>query len=246
MNNKENTAYIINTIFPNNNSIRDTNYNIGHRQRLISRLKNNGHESLEDYEIVEMMLFLIFKRKDTKPLAKMLLQKFGSLDRIISASKNDLLEIKGLGESSYNSIKIIEAILKSCLKHKIIKKDVIKNFQDIINYCNINMKNIRNEELRVIFIDGINQIIDDKIVRKGDSDSIDIYPKEILKICLEIESRGIILIHNHPSGDPTPSISDIRHTEKIKESCNIINVKLLDHIIIGNGRYISFRSLKLL
>lgn len=218
----------------------------GHRQRLYSKLNENGYDTLQDYEVVEMLLFLIFKRKDTKPIAKRLIERFESVDRILSASKEELMEIDGIGEGTYNSIKIVDMVLKACVKKKIEKKDVINCFNDVIEYCKIHMKNIKNEELRVIFIDSSNHIIGDKVMQKGTVDSVHIYPREILKKCLDYGAKGIILIHNHPSGDVTPSESDILSTKRLIESCNVFDVKLIDHIITGGDHYSSFRALKII
>ena len=218
----------------------------GHRKRVCEKLINNGHENLYDYETVELMLFLIFKRKDTKPLAKILIQKFKTIDGILNASKDELLSIDGIGESTFRSLQIIKAIVIATLKSKITKRNTIDCFDDVINYCKVNMKNLTAEEFRIIFLNGINEVISDEVVQRGSIDSVDIYPREIVKKCIEKGAKSFILVHNHPSGDPTPSPNDIYATKKIKSAAELFNINLFDHIIIGGDRYISFKNLLIL
>ena len=227
-------------------TINNKNYNTGHRQRVINKLNQNGFEQFNDYEIVELMLFLIFKRKDTKLIAKKLLEKFKNLDSILNAPEADLITIAGIGKSTCNAIKIINIIIKFSLKSKIINKNIIICFNDVINYIKVNMQNLANEEVRLLLLNGKNAIIDDIVIQKGSIDSVEIYPQEILKHCINRGAKSIILVHNHPSGDPTPSTHDIYITNKIQEATDIFNITLFDHIIIGENKYTSFRSLKLL
>lgn len=218
----------------------------GHRKRACNKLINNGVDSLYDYEIVELLLFLIFKRKDVKPLAKELLEKFKTIDRILNASENELLEIKGIGKSTVTAIKIVNSIAIASLKSKIIKRDHINCFDDVINYCKLNMKYLVSEELRVLFLNSINEILADEVLQKGDIDSVDVYPRNITKRSLDLGAKGIILVHNHPSGDPTPSADDIYTTNLIRKALKIFDIKLQDHIIIGGDRFISFSALNLI
>ncbi len=227
-------------------TINNKNYNTGHRQRVINKLNQNGFEQFNDYEIVELMLFLIFKRKDTKLIAKKLLEKFKNLDSILNAPEEDLITIAGIGKSTCNAFKIINSIIKFSLKSKIINKNIIICFNDVINYIKVNMQNLANEEVRLLLLNGKNAIIDDIVIQKGSIDSVEIYPQEILKHCINRGAKSIILVHNHPSGDPTPSTHDIYITNKIQEATDIFNITLFDHIIIGENKYTSFRSLKLL
>ncbi len=221
-------------------------HNEGHRKRACDKLISLGYEKLYDYEIVELMLFLIFKRKDVKPIAKDLLQRFGTIDKILNAPKSELIKIDGIGESSINAIKIINGVILASLKSKILKKDHLKCSEDVINYCKLNMKNLISEELRVIFFNAINEVIADEILQKGDVDSVDIYPRSIAKRCLELGAKGVIIVHNHPSGDPTPSKDDVYATRKISEALDVFNISFQDHIIIGGDKFISFKSLGLL
>lgn len=222
------------------------NFHEGHRKRMSSRMLEHGSEILENYEIVEMMLFLVLKRQDTRTLAKILLNKFGSINQILNADKEDITSIKGLGEKTFESFQIIKNVVQSVVKEKIEKKKVIECFDDVIAYCKINMQNLKEEELRAIFLTGSGQIIKDKILQKGTIDAVEAYNREIVKKCLEIGAKGIILIHNHPSGDPTPSKADIVSTIKIKEACQVFNINLIDHVVIGGDNYVSLKSLRIL
>ncbi len=218
----------------------------GHRQRMVQRMSKHGSESMNNYEIVEMLLFLIFKRKDTRTLSKILLQKFGTIGGIVNASENEIVSINGLGNKSYEAFQIIKSIINATLQEKIISKIAITCFDDVITYCSNNMQYLRHEELRVIFLNNTGNIIQDKIVQKGTVDTVEVYTREIIKKCLEFGAKGIILVHNHPSGDPTPSENDLVCTAKIKEACDVFNICLLDHVIIGENKHVSFKNLLIL
>jgi DNA repair protein RadC len=218
----------------------------GHRKRIFQKLESNHSTLFLDYEIVEMMLFLVFKRKDTKPIAKALMEKFGTIDKILSATKDSLMEVSGVGENAVNAFKIIEIVAKSLLRSRIMKKNVIGCFDDVLRYCMLHMKNLTSEEFRILLLNGVNEIICDEIIQKGGIDSVDISPREILKLCIEKGATGFILVHNHPSGDPTPSVDDVYATKRIKEAADVFNIQLYDHIIIGIDKYISFRNLKII
>jgi DNA repair protein RadC len=218
----------------------------GHRKRIYNKLEKQGFESLYDYEITEMLLFLVFKRKDTRTISKILIRKFGSIDKILSAPKEKILEIDGLGTETYRAFRVVNAVIQMYLKTKITHKKILKCFEDVISYCENNMKNLTLEELRVIYLNGSSCIIEDKIIQRGTIDTVELYTREIIKSCLDVGAKGIILVHNHPSGDPTPSSSDIYTTKKIKEAANLFNINLFDHIIIGGDRYVSFKALLIL
>ena len=221
-------------------------YCAGHRQRAREKLLNLGADKLRDYEIVELMWFLIFKRKDVKPLAKELLLRFKTIDKILDAPKSELVKIKGIGEKTANAIKIINGIVLSAVKSRVIKRNHINCFDDVINYCKLNMKNLVAEELRVLFLNAVNEIIADEIMQKGDINTVKIYPRMVARRCLELGASGIILIHNHPSGDPTPSRDDIFATKRIAEALSVFEISLQDHIIIGDNRHVSFKALDVL
>ncbi|MDR2075134.1 MAG: DNA repair protein RadC [Holosporales bacterium] len=218
----------------------------GHRQRMCNRLEKQGVESLQDYEIVEMLLFLAFKRKDTKTLAKVLLKKFETLSGILHASKENITAIEGLSSNTYNVFKIVDAITKAILKDKIVKKNAVSCFEDVVNYCRINMRQLTIEEVRIIYLKSSGHVIEDEIIQKGTIDTVELYTREILRRCIEIGANGIVIVHNHPSYDPLPSPSDIACTKKVRDACELLNITLLDHVIIGGDNYVSFRNLLLL
>lgn len=222
------------------------NYNNGHRQRVFNKLKQSGFSNFEDYEIVELMLFLIFKRKDTKLIAKLLLEKFKDLNNILNASEDELMKINGIGKSTCNALKIINIIVEYSLKSKIVNKSVIVCFNDVVNYLKLNMQNLSNEEVRILLLNNKNIVIEDSTLQKGSLDFVEVYLQEIIKHCINRNAKSIVLIHNHPSGDPTPSTNDIMITNKIKQAIGIFNITLFDHIIIGDNKYISFRNLNLI
>lgn len=228
------------------NNLDTKQYNFGHRKRVIEKLKNHGYEQFNDYEIVELMLFLVFKRIDTKPMAKQLLKRFKTINNILNASDEDLMQIPGIGKSTCNAFKIINNIVKFVINSKIMNKNIIECFNDVINYIKINMRDLNNEEVRILLLNNKNIIIDDVIIQKGSIDYVEIYPQEILKQCINKCAKSIILIHNHPSGNPSPSTQDIYITNKIQEATSLFNITLFDHIIIGGDKYVSFRSLNLL
>jgi DNA repair protein RadC len=218
---------------------------LGHRKRLHIKLEYN-YESLFDYEIVELFLFLVFKRKDTKTLAKLLLQKFKTMQGILNATKEDLLSINGIGNSSYQAIQIVRAVVRSVLRSKIMNQTIINCFRDVINYCKINMQFLRTEELRIIFLDGSNKVIADEVIERGTIDTVAIHTKGVLKKCIKYEAQGIIVIHNHPSGVAMPSQQDVFCTQKLREACKVFDVCLIDHIIIAGNKYVSFKNLSIL
>lgn len=221
-------------------------YQIGHRQRMMQKMLKHGSETMHNYEVVEMLLFLIFKRKDTRTLAKILLQKFGTIGAILNASQKEIVSINGLGNKAYEAFHIIKSVINATLQEKIISKTALTCFDDVITYCCNNMKYLQHEELRVIFLNGTGNIIKDKVVQQGTVDTVEIYTREIIKKCLEFGAKGIILVHNHPSGDPTPSGNDLICTAKIKEACDVFNISLLDHVIIGKDKHVSFKNLLIL
>jgi DNA repair protein RadC len=218
----------------------------GHRRRICSKLQKNDIETFHDYEIVEMLLFLAFKRKDTKALAKILLKKFGTLNGILEADRQALLSIHGIGQNVYNTLQIIKAVIKATLKDKILQKDAVECFEDVVLYCKMNTRQLVREELRVIYLNGMGYIIGDEVIQKGTVDTVELYTREIIRQCIKVGAKGIILVHNHPSDDPTPSTNDIICTKKMKEACEIFSINLLDHIIIGGEKYISLKKLLIL
>lgn len=219
---------------------------IGHRQRILRKLNRYGYEQFADYEIIEMMLFLIFRRKDTKPLAKRLLERFKSLSGILKADMQSLLEVEGVGSAVCDGIRIINMLIKATSKSQLYTSPIIHCLSDVLNYAKTHMINLSHEEVRIIFLDNKNFVIDDRVIQQGSIDKVAIYPREIVKLCLQNGSNSFIIIHNHPSGDPTPSLNDQYVTNKIAEICKVLKINMLDHIIISKSQYTSFKALGLL
>ena len=219
---------------------------IGHRQRILKKLYMYGYEHFADYEIVEMMLFLIFKRQDTKPLAKRLLRKFKNLNGILNADTQLLSEITGAGNAVCNGIKIINTLVKSALKSQLYSAPKIHCLNDVIAYAKIHMANLTYEEIRIICLNSTNFVIDDRVIQRGSIGHVTIHPRDVIKMCLQSGASGFILLHNHPSGDPSPSLSDQFVTYKLSEASRILDINMFDHIIISKDKYTSFRALGLL
>ena len=217
----------------------------GHRKRVYNKLDEKAY-GLYDYEVVEMMLFLVFKRQDTKELAKMLLNRFGSISGILNANKHELLELKNIGQATYNAFSIIKTVIAAYNKEKIKKINILQCYDDVLIYLNTNMAHLKHEELRILFLNNANHLVKDEIMQNGTLDSVEINNRQIIQKCIEIGAKAIILVHNHPSNDPTPSKNDIKMTRIVSESCAIFNIAVLDHIIVSKTRSVSFKSLGLL
>ena len=219
---------------------------IGHRQRLREKLLNNGSETLADYELLELLLSIAIPRRDVKPLAKELIQKFKTFGGVITANPNDLREIKGIGDTVIATIKIIEASQIKTLKDKIENTSVISNWSELINYCKLNIGSKDTEEFHILYLNTKCHLVKDETHSTGTINSSSVYPREILKEVLKVGATSIIIVHNHPTGDTTPSKADIQITQKIKETLQTIDVSLHDHLIVAKGNYISFKMLGLL
>jgi DNA repair protein RadC len=220
--------------------------NKGHRQRVIDKLISGGIESFMDYQILEMLLFLVFKRCDTRTIAKTLLNKFGSIDRVLNAQENELMEVDGIGQSTYRAFKIISAVVSTCLRSRVVSRNVLDCFDETVKYCKFNMRHLSSEELRVIFLNSKKEVIDDKVVQCGTTNGVSVYPREIAKLCICKNAESIILVHNHPSGDPLPSPDDIVNSLRVREACDVLNIQIQDHLIIGDEECVSLKKLDLL
>lgn len=218
----------------------------GHRDRLRARFLKSGAGACEDYELLELMLFSVIPRKDVKPLAKNLLARFGSIAGVLSAPVEDLISIKGLSENSAAQMKVIHALTQRMLLEEIEKKPVLSSWQKLIDYCYVAMAHEKREHFRVLFLNRKNQLIADEVQQVGTVDHAPVYPREIVKRALEVGATAIILVHNHPSGDPTPSDSDISMTGDIIRAAAALDVMVHDHIIISKNGHTSFKSLGIL
>lgn len=218
----------------------------GHRARLKDRFLKRGSDSFADYELLELTLMQSIPRKDVKPLAKELIAKFGSYAEVISASTDRLLEVNGIGSSAIISLKLIEASAQRLSQSIIMNKPVLGNWEALIKHCQTNMSYKKTEQFRVIYLDRQNRIIADEVHGEGTVDHIPVYPREVIKRALELQSTAIILVHNHPSGDPTPSKDDIDMTKQIFEAGEKLGVIVHDHLIISKSGHSSFKTMGLL
>jgi DNA repair protein RadC len=218
----------------------------GHRERLRARFVNGGADAMPDYELLEMTLFAALPRRDTKPLAKALLARFGSFAEVIAAPRARLMEVKGVGESVASHLKIVEAAAHRLAKTKVMGRPALSSWSALLDYCTAAMARSQNEEFRVLFLDRKNNLIADEVQNRGTVDHTPVYPREIIKRALELTASAIILVHNHPSGDPTPSKADITMTREIVTAAKALSIAVHDHLVIGRGGHASFKSLGLL
>lgn len=215
---------------------------LGHRQRLKERFHKNGSQALSDYELLELLLFTVLPRRDTKPLAKALLQRFGGFNEVINAPWERLREIKGVGHAVYLHLRIVKASAERMVRSSLVAKPVIASWSDLIDYCHMTMAYEEKEVFRIVFLNKGNRIIADEVQQTGTVDQTPVYPREVIKRALDLAATAIILVHNHPSGSPKPSTSDISITHKIIEIAQSLGIKLHDHVIIAKDGHLSFRN----
>ena len=201
---------------------------------------------MPDYELLEMTLFAALPRRDTKPLARALLARFGSFADVISAPRARLMEVKGVGEAVANHLKIVEAAAHRLAKTKVMGRAALSSWPALLDYCTAAMARSDTEEFRVLFLDRKNCLIADEVQNRGTVDHTPVYPREIVKRALEMAASAIILVHNHPSGDPTPSKADIAMTREIVAAAKALSIAVHDHLVVGRGGHASFKSLGLL
>jgi DNA repair protein RadC len=219
---------------------------LGHRERLRERFREAGSDALADYELLEMVLFRAISRGDTKPLAKTLIAKFGSFSEVISAPEERLKEVSGVGDAVVTELKLVRAASLRLMKGAVINRPVLSSWTAILEYCRAAMAFEDREQFRILFLDKKNQLIADEVQQEGTVDHTPVYTREVMKRALELSASAIILAHNHPSGDPTPSFADIDMTQKIIEAGNKLGITVHDHVIIGRKGHTSFRGSKLI
>lgn len=217
-----------------------------HRLRLRERFMRAGTIALQDYEMLELLLFRAIPRRDVKPLAKTLLRHFGDFNRVISARPSLLAEIQGVGDAVIQELKIVEAAAHSLAQARILHRDVLSSWGALMTYCKTAMAHRETEQFRILFLDKKNVLIADEEQQKGTVDHVPVYPREVAKRVLELNASAVILVHNHPSGNPTPSQADIDMTTQIENALMAIGVTIHDHVIIGKEEDSSFRALGLL
>ncbi|MBB3658528.1 DNA repair protein RadC [Rhizobium sp. BK650] len=218
----------------------------GHRERLRDRFREQGDTALADYEILELLLFRLIPRRDTKPIAKALIERFGSLSGVFGAPTALLREVKGVGEAVALDLKLISAISHRTLKSELRNKQVLPSWSSVIQYCHAAMAHETREQFRILFLDKRNVLIADEVQGRGTVDHTPVYPREVVKRALELSATALILVHNHPSGDPTPSRADIDMTKMIIEAAKPLGIAIHDHIIIGKDGQASLKGLRLI
>jgi len=218
----------------------------GHRDRLRERFAEGGIEALADYELLELYLFRSIPRRDVKPMAKELISKFGSFAEVIAAPTERLTEVKGISEKIALDLKILKAAATKLGQESVLGRPVLSSWSALLDYCRAAMQFEGKEQFRVLFLDRKNRLIADEVLGRGTIDRAPVYPREIIKRALDHNSTAIILAHNHPSGDPTPSQSDIDMTKEIMQACKPIKVAVHDHLIIGRENIASFKTLGLM
>lgn len=217
-------------------------YIADHRARLRARFLDGGATAMPDYELLELVLFRAIPRQDVKPLARLLLDTFGDFNRVISASPARLTLVKGVGPAVVLELKLVEAAAQRMMRARVIQKPVLSSWDTLLDYCHTTMAHRETEQFRVLFLDRKNVLIADEEQAKGTVDHVPVYPREIVKRALELNASALILVHNHPSGDPTHSDADISMTAQVQDACQALGLVLHDHLIIGKERELSFRA----
>ena len=217
----------------------------GHRERLRERLLGSGASALPDYELLEFLLYAGIPRKDTKPLAKELIARFGSFAGVLSADREALADA-GLKDGAIAALLGVREAASRFLRAEIAEKPVITNWQALVDYCTARIGFAAAEEFHLLFLDRKNALIKDEPQQRGTIDHTPVYPREVVKRALELNASAIIMVHNHPSGDPTPSRADIEMTKQVREAAKAVGIVLHDHLVIGKGRHASFKSLGLI
>ena len=222
-------------------------HHLGHRERARERFLATGGERLQDYELLELLLHILLPRKDTKPLAKELLREFGSFSAVLAAPPARLREFKGLGELTVANLKVVLAVAQRFARDQVsAEKPVLSSWQALLDYARAAMAYSDIEQFRILFLDKKNRLIADEVQQSGTVDHTPVYPREVVKRALELSASALILIHNHPSGDPTPSSADVQMTRQIVDVLKPLGMTLHDHIIIGKDGHASLKGLKLI
>ena len=215
---------------------------LGHRHRMRIKLLERGSDALEDYELLEMLLFSAMPKGDTKPLAKALVNRFGSFAAVLAAPQPQLMATRGLGEQSVAALKLVQAAALRLAKAEAMDAPLLNNAERLRDYLASAMGREKVEQFRILFLDPRNRLIADEVQGRGTVNHTPVYVREVIKRALELDATGLILAHNHPSGDPTPSRADLEVTAEIREAAALLGIVLHDHIVVGNGLQVSFRA----
>ena len=225
---------------------RATSLHDGHRERLKTRI-NAAPEAVPDYELLEAVLFGAIRRRDTKPLAKQLLEKFGSsFVEVINAPRERLKEVKGVGDAAVDQLKIVRAAALRFMQGSVMQRSVLNSWDAVLAYCSSAMSCETKEHFRVLYLDKKNHLIADEVQQSGTVDHTPVYPREVVKRALELSASAVILVHNHPSGDPTPSRADVDMTRQIVDAARPLGIAVHDHLIVGRNGHSSLKAMKLL
>lgn len=217
----------------------------GHRDRLRERFIKGGATALQDYELLELLLFRLLPRRDTKPIAKAMLNRFGSFSEAIGAPPHLLEEIDGLGPTAITDLKVILAAAQRIGRDAIQNRPILGSWTEVIDYCKASMSYETTEQFRILFLDKKNKLIADEVQQTGTVDHTPVYPREVIKRTLELSATALILVHNHPSGDPAPSSADVQMTRQIADIAKPLGITVHDHIIVGKSTHSSLRGMKL-
>lgn len=215
----------------------------GHRERLRGRFRSAGPDALADYELLELLLFPVIRRGDVKPVAKDLLNRFGTLAEVLSAPTRELMRIDGIGPESVHFFKVVHAVAQRIARDPVWRRPVLSSWSQVLDYLRVAMAFEREEQFRVLFLDRKNALIADEVQQRGTVDHTPLYPREVVRRALDLGASALILVHNHPSGDPTPSHEDRQITDQLSAAGTLLGIPVLDHIIIGDGQYTSLREL---
>lgn len=218
----------------------------GHRERLRRRFREGGSDALPDYELLELILFRAAPRRDTKPMAKALIARFGTFSETLNAPEELLREVPGIGEAAIVELKLVRAAALRLMRGEVLDRPVLSSWSLVLDYCRATMGFESKEQFRILFLDKRNQIIADEVQQTGTVDHTPVYVREVVKRALELSATAIVLVHNHPSGDPTPSRADIEMTKQIVAAGKPLGVVVHDHIIVGKKGHASFRGLGLI
>ena len=217
-------------------------YIADHRKRLRDRFRAGGMAAVADYELLELLLFRALPRQDVKPLAHDLIDCFGDLCGVIAAPEARLLQVRGVGDSVVLELKLVEAAAQRMARARVMHRPVLSSWAALLDYCHTAMAHRSTEQFRILYLDRKNVLIADEEQARGTVDHVPVYPREVVKRALELDASALILVHNHPSGDPTPSEADITMTRQVAQACGALGLTLHDHLVIGRSREVSFRA----
>jgi DNA repair protein RadC len=218
----------------------------GHRARLKARFAEHGAEALPDYELLEMVLFNASPRADVKPLAKRLIAEFGDFNHVVSAPRTRLMAVEGVGEAAVHQLKLVEAAAQRLAKARVMRREVVSSWSALVSYCKTRMAHQDIETFRLLFLDRKNVLIADEEQMRGTIDAVSVHPREVVRRALDLGASAVIMVHNHPSGDPAPSQADITMTRKVRDALAAVDIRLHDHLIVGKDSDASLGQLGLL